>query len=116
MGKAKSTGPRSGVGGLCTNFFFPTLTPISQVLKPGVDRILDLTGFDGREYGKETLRVLLSNERANEDYTLEGREPCERSDTLVHNTLQRPPEDSRSYPSRWQPTETKDLLTRTGEA
>lgn len=54
--------------------------------------------------------------RANEDYTLEGREPYELSDTLVHNTLQRPPEDSRSYPSRWQPTETKDLLIRTGEA
>ena len=78
-------------------------------------RILDLTGFDGRKYGKETLRVLLFNQRANEDYTLEGKELCELSDTLVHNALQRFPEDSRSYPSRWQPTETKGLSTRTGE-
>lgn len=46
---------------------------------------------------------------------LEGREQlCELSDTRVHNTLQRPPEDSHSYPSRWQLTR-QCLSTRTGE-
>lgn len=73
-------------------------------------RILDLTGFDGRECGKETSQVLLSNQRANKDHMLEGRELCELSDTRVHNTLQRPPEDSHSYPSRWQLTyETRSI-------
>ena len=115
MGKAKSTGLGSGAGGLCTNLCFPPLLPSPSFKTRCWLRILDLTGFDGREYGKETLRVLLSNQRANEDYMLEGGELCELSDTLVHNTLQRPLEDSRSYPSRWQPAETKCLSTRTGE-
>ena len=75
-------------------------------------RILDLTGFDGREYGKDTWRIFcLIRKQTRIKCWKEAS--CWSSQTHAYTThFRNTQEDSRKL-NGWQPTETKRVLTRT---
>lgn len=75
----------------------------------GLTRNLDLNGFDGREYGKDSLLIFCI---AIKQMTKCCKKPAfELSNTHVYNTMQKYPGSSCRL-NGWQPIETKRVLTR----
>ena len=91
-----------GVGGLCKNFFFNYHLPSSEIIC--LTKILNLNGFDGREYGKDTLLMFYLTKKQTTKYC--KKTSCLNSQTHVYTTQFRNTQEDPCRLNGQQPTET----------
>lgn len=73
-------------------------------------RILDLNGFDGREYGKDSLTIFCLTTKQTTKCC--KKTSCLNSHTHMYTTQCRNTQEDSCRLNGWQPTETKYVLTR----
>lgn len=74
-------------------------------------RILDLNGFDGREYGKDSLIIFCLTTKQTTTKCCK-KTSCLSSHTHMYTTQCRNTQEDSCRLNGWQPTETKHALTR----
>lgn len=91
-----------GVDGLCKIFFFNYHLPSSKIIC--LTKILNLNGFDVREYGKDTLLIFYLTKEQTTKYC--KKTSCLSSQTHVYTTQFRNTWEDPCRLNGWQPTET----------